>query len=111
MLFACSMCNVDICHVFQTEWERSLLIEGVPFHEHFRQYCMKRERELMGEIASRRTVVHERMPTVDREKFKRRFKEEDKQELDALFTVEDEEDVKESFQKVIDEGRLFLFVA
>lgn len=71
---------------------------------------MKRDRELMGEIAARRTVVHERMPTVDREKFKRRFKEEDKEEFDTLFDMPDEEDVKESFQKIIDEGQNFYFI-
>ena len=58
----------------------------------------------MGEIASRLTVVHERMPTINREKFKNRFKNKDKEELDALFEMDDEEDMKQSFQKVLDEG-------
>jgi len=44
------------------------------------------------------------MPTVDHEKFRKKFKQQDKREFNELFEEEDVENVEETFKKIVEEG-------
>ena len=60
---------------------------------------------MVNEIAERDRAVEERIPTVDREKFRSKFKQQDKREFSELFEEDDVENIEESFKKIVEGGR------